>query len=63
MYKNWGSHSFPCRSLLLSTTVLNDSMCTRGLLDIYTLSPQACGQSAFGVYIRQTTRVHDLNND
>ena len=23
--KNWGSHRFPCRSLLLSTTVLNDS--------------------------------------
>ena len=24
MYENWGSHSFPYRSLLLSTTVLND---------------------------------------
>ena len=24
--ENWGSHRFPCRSLLLSTTVLNDTL-------------------------------------
>ena len=33
-------------------------MGTRGLSDIYTLSPQACGPRALGVYIRQTTRAH-----
>ena len=31
---------------------------TRGLPDIYTLSPRACGPCASGVYIRQTTRAH-----
>ena len=30
-------------------------MCTCGLLDIYTLSPQA-----LGVYIRQTTHAHGI---
>ena len=30
-------------------------MCTRGLPDIYTLSPRASG-----VYIRQTTRAHGI---
>ena len=33
-------------------------MGTRGLPDIYTLSPRACGPRALGVYIRQTTRAH-----
>ena len=33
-------------------------MSTRGLPDIYTLSPRACGPHALGVYIRQTTRAH-----
>ena len=36
------------------------TMCTRGLPDIYTLSPWACGPRASGVYIRQTTRAHDI---
>ena len=35
-------------------------MCTRGLPDVYTLSPQACGPRASGVYIRQTTRAHGI---
>ena len=35
-------------------------MCTRGLPDIYTLSPRACGPRALGVYIRQTTRAHGI---
>ena len=35
-------------------------MSTRGLPDIYTLSPRACGPRALGVYIRQTTRAHDI---
>ena len=33
-------------------------MGTRGLPDIYTLSPRACGPRALGVYIRQATRAH-----
>ena len=33
-------------------------MGTRGLPDIYTLSPRACGPQALGVYIRQTTLAH-----
>ena len=36
------------------------TMCTRGLPDIYTLSSQACGPRASGVYIRQTTRAHGI---
>ena len=35
-------------------------MSTRGLPDIYTLSPRACGPWALGVYIRQTTRAHGI---
>ena len=35
-------------------------MCTRGLPDIYTLSPWDCGPRASGVYIRQTTRAHGI---
>ena len=42
-------------------------MCTRGLPDIYTLSPRAytlspraCGPWASGVYIRQTTSAHGI---
>ena len=35
-------------------------MCTRGLPDIYTFSPRACGPRASGVYIRQTTRAHGI---
>ena len=35
-------------------------MCTRGLPDIYTLSPRACSPRASGVYIRQTTRAHGI---
>ena len=35
-------------------------MCTRGLPDIYTLSPRACGPWALGVYIRQTTCAHGI---
>ena len=33
---------------------------TRGLPDIYTLSPQAYGPQASGVYIRQTTSAHGI---
>ena len=33
-------------------------MGTRGLPDIYTLSPWACSACALGAYIRQTTRTH-----
>ena len=36
------------------------TMGTHGSLDIYTLSPQACGPRALGVYIRQTTRAHGI---
>ena len=36
------------------------TMSTRGLPDMYTLSPQACGPRASGVHIRQTTRVHGI---
>ena len=36
------------------------TMSTRGLPDMYTLSPQACGPQALGVHIRQTTRVHGI---
>ena len=34
------------------------NMCTRGLPDIYTLSPRACGPRALGVHIRQTTHAY-----
>ena len=42
--------------------VLHNSytMYTRGLPDIYTLSPRACGPRASGVYIRQTIRAHGI---
>ena len=36
------------------------TMSTRGLPDMYTLSPRACGPRASGVHIRQTTRVHGI---
>ena len=36
------------------------TMGTRGLPNIYTLSPQACGPRASGVYIRQTTRARGI---
>ena len=36
------------------------TMSTRGLPDMYTLSPQTCGPLASGVHIRQTTRVHGI---
>ena len=35
------------------------NMCTHGLRDMYTLSPQACDPWASGVHIRQTTCAHD----
>ena len=34
------------------------NMCIRGLPDMYTLSPRACGPRASGVHIRQTTHAH-----
>ena len=42
--------------------VLHNSytMYTRGLPDIYTLSPHSYGPWASGVYIRQTTRAHGI---
>ena len=36
------------------------TMSTRGLPDMYTLSPRVCGPRASGVHIRQTTRVHGI---
>ena len=33
---------------------------THGLLDMYTLSPQASGPWAAGVHIEQTTHVHGI---
>ena len=36
------------------------TMSTRGLPDLYTLGPQACGPRASGVHIRQTTCVHGI---
>ena len=36
------------------------TMSTRGLPDMYTLSPRACGPRASGVHIRQTTCVHGI---
>ena len=36
------------------------TMSTRGLPDMYTLSPRACGPRASGVHIRQSTRVHGI---
>ena len=48
------------RGFLSYKQVVHNScnMGTRGLPDIYTLSPRACGPRALGVYIRQTTRAH-----
>ena len=34
------------------------NMCTHGFLDMYTLSPRACGPQASDVHIRQTTHAH-----
>ena len=36
------------------------TMCIRGLPDMYTLSPRACGPRASGVHIRQTTHAHGI---
>ena len=36
------------------------TMCIRGLPDMYTLSPRACGPRALGVHIRQTTHAHGI---
>ena len=36
------------------------TMSTRGLTDMYTLSPWVCSPQASGVHIRQTTRVHGI---
>ena len=36
------------------------TMCIRGLPDMYTLSPWACGPRASGVHIRQTTHAHGI---
>ena len=36
------------------------TMCIRGLPDMYTLSPRACGPQASGVHIRQTTHAHGI---
>ena len=48
------------RGFLSNKPVVHNScnMGTRGLPDIYTLSPRACGPHALGVYIRQTIRAH-----
>ena len=36
------------------------TMSTRGLPDMYTLSPRACGPRASSVHNRLTTRVHGI---
>ena len=36
------------------------TMCIRGLPNMYTLSPRACGPRASGVHIRQTTHAHGI---
>ena len=36
------------------------TMCIRGLPNMYTLSPWACGSRASGVRIRQTTHAHGI---
>ena len=36
------------------------TMSTRGLPDMYTLSPWACDPRGLGLHIRQTTRVHGI---
>ena len=48
------------RGFLSYKQVVHNScnMGTRGLPDIYTLSPRACDPRALDVYIRQTTRAH-----
>ena len=48
------------RGFLSYKQVVHNScnMGTRGLPDIYTLSPRACGPRALGVYIGQTTHAH-----
>ena len=33
-------------------------MGTHALLDMYALSPRACGPQASGIHIRQSTRAH-----
>ena len=39
---------------------ITHTMGTRGLPDIYTLSPWACGPRALGVCIRQIPHAHDI---
>ena len=51
----WCLRGFPCYKQVVHNSC---NMGTRGLPDIYTLSPRACGPRALGVYIRQTTRAH-----
>ena len=52
---NWCLHGF----LSYKQVVHNScNMGTRGLPDIYTLNPRACGPRALSVYIRQTTCAH-----
>ena len=48
------------RGFLSYKQVVHNScnMGTRGLPDIYTLSPRACSPCALGLYIRQATRAH-----
>ena len=51
------------RGFLSYKQVVHNScnMGTRGLSDIYTLSPRACGPRALDVYIRQTTCAYVTN--
>ena len=51
----WCLRGFPCYKQVVHNSC---NMGTRGLPDIYTLSPRACGPRALGVYIRQTTHAH-----
>ena len=51
----WCLRGFPCYKQVVHNSC---NIGTRGLPDIYTLSPRACGPCALGVYIRQTTRAH-----
>ena len=51
-----------CNTLPAGVAMVHNSytMSIRGLPDMYTFSPWACGPQALGVHIRQTTHVHGI---
>ena len=54
-FKLWTCIARKAAFCLLKGVAMAHTMSTRGLPDMYTLSPRASG-----VHIRQTTRVHDI---